>query len=167
VDVDRTPGVHPGRDDPNESEETHVPDFDETGAIDFVVIQFPRREVTGELVPWLIELVDRRLIRIMDVLIVRTADGGAFDTLTPDDLDPAEVGQLGPLVGASWGLLSTDDAAEIASMMEPNAGALALVYENLWSLPFARAARDSGGQLLSFGHIPSQAIAAALDELVS
>ena len=75
--------------------------LEETGAIDYVVVEFPRREVTGELMPGLLDLVDRRIIRIMDVLMVVTDDSGGFSTMTPDDLDPAEVGDLGSLVGAS------------------------------------------------------------------
>ena len=135
------------------------------GAIDYVVVEFGRRQVTGELIPDLLDLVDRRLIRIMDVSIVLTAGDGSFETLTPDDLDPAEVGDLGALVGASTGLLSNEDAEEIAGIMQPNAGSLVLMYENLWSLPFARAARRAGGQLIALGHIPTQAVVAALDEL--
>ena len=42
---------------------------------------------------------------------------------------------------------------------------MALVYENLWSLPFATAIREAGGQLISQGHIPTPAIVAALDAL--
>jgi len=142
-----------------------MPDLEHTGAIDYVVVEVPRREITGEVVPSLLDLIDRGLIRIMDVLIVITSDDGTFETLIPDDLDPAEVGQLGALVGASSGLLGPDDATEVASIMEPNATSLMLVYENLWSLPFAIAAREAGGQLISQGHIPTQAIVAALDAL--
>lgn len=61
---------------------------------------------TGELIPDLLDLVDRGLIRIMDVIIVLTADDGSFETLTPDDLDPAKVGDLGSLAGAASGLFS-------------------------------------------------------------
>jgi hypothetical protein len=140
-------------------------DFDEMGAIDYLVIEFDRREVTGELVPSLLDLVDRRMIRIMDVLIVLTSSDGAFETLTPDQLDPAVVGDLGVLAGASSGLLDDEDAAAIAAIMRPGTGALVLVYENLWSLPFATAARQAGGQVVALGHIPTQAIVAALDAL--
>jgi len=140
-------------------------DFEDTGAIDYLVIEFDRRKVTGELIPSLLDLVDRRLIRLVDVLIVRTGPDGSFETLTPDQLDPSEVGELGVLAGASSGLLTDDDAAEIAGIMRPEAGALVLVYENLWSLPFAKAAREAGGQLIATGHIPTQAIVAALDAL--
>ena len=135
------------------------------GAIDYFVIEFPEREITGELIPDLLDLVDRGLIRIMDVIIVLTAEDGSFQTLTPDDLDPAEVGELGSLAGAASGLFSAEDAADVAAIMHPNARALVLMFENLWSLPFASAARRAGGQLISAGHIPTQAVVAALDSL--
>ena len=140
-------------------------DFDETGTIDHLVIEFDRHHVTGELVPSLLDLVDRRVIRIMDVLIVLTSADGSYETLTPDELDRDEVGELGSLAGASSGLLGDEDAAAIAEIMHPGTGALVLVYENLWSLPFARAAREAGGRLIASGRIPTQAIVAALDVL--
>lgn len=139
--------------------------LDETGAIDYVVIELPGQAVTGELIPSLLDLVDRQLIRIADVLLVVTAADGSHTALTPDDLDPAEVGDLGALAGASSGLLGEDDAAAVAAIMQPDARALVLVYENLWSLPFAQSARRAGGQLIANGHIPTQAIIAALDAL--
>lgn len=139
--------------------------LDEMGAIDYVVVEFPRRKVTGELIPELLRMVDSGQIHILDVVIVLTADDGSYETLIPDDLDPAEVGDIGALAGASSGLLGEEDVAQIAGIMEPNAGSLAMVYENLWSLPFASAARRSGGQVISLGHIPTQAVMAALDEL--
>ena len=140
-------------------------DIDETGAIDYLVIEFDGREFTGELVPSLLDLVNRGIIRIMDALIVLTSSDGSFETLTPDELDPAVVGDLSALAGASSGLLDKEDAAEIAAILRPETRALALVYENLWSLPFATAARKAGGQVVARGHIPTQAIVAALDAL--
>ena len=52
-------------------------DLDHMGAIDHLVVEFRDREITCELIPDLLDLVDRRLIRIMDVVIVLTADDGS------------------------------------------------------------------------------------------
>jgi hypothetical protein len=38
-----------------------------------------------------------------------------------------------------------------------------LVWENTWAAPFGAAARRSGGQLVTSGRIPTQAILAAID----
>jgi hypothetical protein len=142
-------------------------DMREMGAVDYLLIERKGRKLDGALVPPLLDLVDRRLIRILDVLVLVKRGENDFDVLKSSDLDPASVGDLGALAGASSGLIADDDAADAAATLEPNSTGLLLVYENLWSLPFALAAREAGGQLVAYGHIPTQAIVAALDELDS
>ncbi len=140
-------------------------DLEETGAIDWYLIEFRGKEINGELVPPLLDLVDRRLIRILDVLVLIKGPDGSFDTLTTEELDPDQVGELGPLEGASSGLLTDEDAEAAAAVLEPGSAGLFVVYENLWSVPFAVAARKAGGQVVSSGRIPVQAILAQLDAL--
>ena len=141
-------------------------DLQETGAIDWLLVEARDKEINGELVPPLLDLVDRRLIRILDVVILVKRDDD-FDVLTTADLDPEQVGDLGGLAGASSGLVAAEDAATAAAAMQPNSLGLLVVYENLWSLPFAIAVRKAGGQLVAQGHIPIQAILAELDALES
>jgi hypothetical protein len=140
-------------------------DIEETGAIDWLLVAARDKKINGELVPPLLDLVDRRLIRILDALILVKRSDDDFEVLTTDDLDPEQVGDLGELAGASSGLLSDDDAASAIAVLEPDSIGLLVVYENLWSIPFAVAARKAGGQLVAHGHIPTQAILAALDTL--
>jgi hypothetical protein len=135
------------------------------GSIDFLLIEAPGKKIDGALVPPILDLVDRRLIRILDALVLVKRGEGDFDALTTSDLDAARVGDIGSLAGASSGLLSADDAASAASAMKPNSLGLLLVYENLWSRDFGIAARKAGGQLVAYGHIPTQALVAALDDL--
>ncbi len=142
-------------------------DLEETGAIDWLLIEARDKEINGELAPPLLDLVDRRLIRILDALILVKRGDDDFDALTTSDLDPEQVGDLGGLAGASSGLLSDDDAAAAAAVLEPGSLGLLIVYENLWSLPFAMAVRKAGGQLVAQGHIPIQAMLAELDALES
>jgi hypothetical protein len=142
-------------------------ELEETGAIDWLLIEARDKEINGELVPPLLDLVDRRLIRILDALVLVKRGADDVDVLTTSDLDPAQVGDLGELAGASSGLLSADDAAAAAAALDPDSIGLLVVYENLWSAPFAVAARKAGGQLVARGHIPVQAILAALDALES
>ena len=139
-------------------------DPEETGAIDWLLIEAPNKEINGELVPPLLDLVDRRLIRILDALIL-IKRGGDVQVLTTEELDPDQVGDLGALAGASSGLLTDEDAAAAGEMLQPDSIGLLVVYENLWSLPFAVAARRAGGQHVAQGHIPIQAILASLDAL--
>jgi len=140
-------------------------DLEETGAIDWLLLEARGKEINGALVPPLLDLVDRRLIRILDALILVKRTDDDFDVLTASQLDPERVGDLGALAGASSGLLSDDDAAAAVSALAPDSLGLLIVYEDLWPLQFAVAARKAGGQLVAHGHIPTQAIVAALDAL--
>ena len=89
-------------------------DLEETGPIDWMLIEFHGKEINGELVPPLLDLVDRRLIRIMDALIIIKRADGSFESLTSQDLDAAQVGDLGELAGASSGLFNEEDAEAAA-----------------------------------------------------
>jgi hypothetical protein len=140
-------------------------DLDDTGAIDWLLLEAQDKSINGELVPPLLDLVDRGLIRILDVLVLVKRADDDFDSLTTADLDPEQVGDLGVLAGASSGLFSDDDAASAAAAMTDGSIGMLVLYENLWSLPFAQAARNAGGQLVAQGHVPTQAIVAALDAL--
>ena len=140
--------------------------IEETGPIDFLVIEFQGKDINGELVPPLLDLVDRQLIRVLDALIVLKRADGSYDALTTDEIQASgAAGDLGELAGASSGLISEEDAEAAASVMEPDTAALVLIYENLWAAPFAVAARKAGGQLVATGRIPVQALLAQLDAL--
>ncbi len=142
-------------------------DIDETGAIDWLLLAARGKEINGEMVPPLLDLVDRRLIRILDALILIKRSDDDFDALTTSELDAEQVGHIGALAGASSGLLSGDDAAAAAAALEPDSVGLLIVYENLWSLPFASAARKAGGRLVARGHIETEVVVAVLDALES
>ena len=140
--------------------------LEETGPIDYMLLEFSGKQPHGELIPPLLDLVDRRIIRVLDALVVvTTEDGSSYDAVTTQELDAAGIRDLGELAGASSGLLGEEDAAAAAAVMEPNSAGLLLIFENLWAVPFAVAARKAGGQLVAHGRIPVQALLAQLDAI--
>jgi Family of unknown function (DUF6325) len=134
----------------------------EMGPIDYLVIEWPGRQPTGEAAPYLVDLVDRGLIRILDLAFIAKAEDGSVPRLEIADLGD-EVEEYAVFAGASSGLLSDEDADEASAALEPGTSAALLVYENSWAGPFAAAVRRSGGQLVASGRIPTQTLIAALD----
>jgi hypothetical protein len=134
----------------------------DTGPIDYLVIEFPGNRMTGEGWPLLVDLVDRGVIRLLDLAFVRKDEDGSVVGLSLQDLGEQGV-DLTVFEGAASGLLGEDDLAEAAVAIEPGCSAGVLVYENVWAAPFAAAMRRSGGQLVAFGRIPIQAILASLE----
>jgi Family of unknown function (DUF6325) len=137
-------------------------ELDEMGPIDYLIVEWPGRQPNGEAAPHLIDLVDRGLIRIIDLAFIAKDEDGAVSRLEIADLGD-EVAAFAEFEGASTGLLSEDDADEAANALEPGTSAAVLVYENLWAAPFASALRSSGAQLVASGRIPVQDLIDALD----
>jgi hypothetical protein len=137
-------------------------ELNEMGPIDYLLVEWRGQQPTGEAVPHLIDLVDRGLIRILDLAFIAKAEDGSVAALEIADLGDA-VAEYAAFEGASSGLLSDDDVSEAGAALEPGTAAALLVYENTWAAPFASAVRRSGGQLVASGRIPVQAVLAALD----
>ncbi|WP_332880821.1 DUF6325 family protein [Streptomyces sp. NBC_00564] len=138
-------------------------DFETMGPVDFLVIEFPGNRMTGEGFPLLLDLVDRGIIRILDLLFVRKDTDGSVGGLELKDLDSDGELDLTVFEGASSGLLGQDDIEEAGMALEPGNSAGILVYENLWAAPLAQALRRGGAQLVASGRIPVQALLASLD----
>ena len=137
-------------------------ELDESGPIDYILVEWPGRQPNGEVAPHLVDLVDRGLIRILDLVFVTKDEDGTVRELEIADVG-GEVAEMSIFEGASSGLLSEEDIDEAGGVMEPGTSAALLVFENTWAAPFATAVRRSGGQLAASGRIPVQAVLAALD----
>lgn len=143
---------------------TNAEELDELGPVDYLVIEFPVDDAnfSGEVARELTSLVDRNLIRVLDLLILRKEADGSLEAAELHEVDDSDVGQLRALEADVAMVLAEDDVAEIAAVLEPGSIAAVLVYENRWAGPFGAAVRRAGGQLVANGRIPSQALLAAI-----
>ncbi|MEU6572421.1 DUF6325 family protein [Streptomyces sp. NPDC046805] len=136
-------------------------DLEEMGPVDYLVLEFPGNRMTGEGLPLLVDLVDRGIIRVLDLLFVRKDEDGsvAMAELTDfgDEVD------LSVFEGASSGLMDQADIDEAGAVLEPGNSAAILVYENTWAAPLARELRRSGARMVASGRIPVQALLASLE----
>ncbi|MFF7792891.1 DUF6325 family protein [Streptomyces sp. NPDC007991] len=135
------------------------------GPIDYLVVEFPGNRMTGEGLPLLVDLVDRGLIRILDLTFIRKDADGSVTGLEIGDLTGDGELDLAVFEGASSGLLGQDDLEEAAAALEPGNSAGVLIYENLWAAPLAAALRRGGAELVASGRIPAPAVLAALDAI--
>jgi Family of unknown function (DUF6325) len=137
----------------------------ELGPIDYLIVEWPAtKQPTGDALPMLADLVDRGIIRLLDLAFIHKQEDGEIV-----GLDMADVGENEPQLtifeGADSGLLDEDDFDEAGDAMEPGSSAALLVYENTWAAPFATRLRQGGAQLVAAGRIPVNAVIAALDEI--
>lgn len=142
---------------------TTTPEIEELGPVDWVVIEFPGSRFNGEIAPALADLVERDLVRVLDLLILKKDEDGALEVFELSDLDEDEIGELLVHEAELAMLLSKEDVEAIAAAIEPGSAAAVLVWENRWAAPFGSACRRAGGQLVASGRIPTQALLAAVE----
>ncbi|MGI5402327.1 DUF6325 family protein [Streptomyces sp. CA-135486] len=138
-------------------------EFYEMGPVDYLVVEFPGNRMTGEGLPLLVDLVERGIIRILDLSFVRKERDGSVTGLEIADIDGDGELDLAVFEGASSGLLGEDDIQDASAVLEPGSSAGIIVYENLWAAPLAAALRRGGAQLVASGRIPVQALLASLE----
>lgn len=136
---------------------------EELGPIDWIVVEFPAGDsnFTGEMARELVALGEAELIRILDLVIITKDADGEIDVSEFEDM--GDRNELLALEGQLAEVLALEDIENVAGAMEPGSTAGVLVWENTWAAPFAVAARNSGGQLIASGRIPTQALIAAVD----
>ena len=139
----------------------------DVGPIDYLALEFPQAKITGEGMAALIDLVERGIIRILDLRFVVRGEDGSFTAVALADLDNDGKLDLAVFEGAQSGLLDDDDLSEAASLVAPASAVALLVYENIWAGPFVTAMRHAGAEVMASGRIPVDAVIAALDNLES
>ena len=140
-----------------------VDDVDELGPVDWIVVEFPGSKFNGQIAPALLDLVERDLIRVLDLLVLKKDADGSLEAFELSDLDQGEIGDLRTYESELAMLLSEEDVTSLGAAIEPGSSAAVLVWENTWAAPFASAVRRSGGQLVASGRIPIQALLAAVE----
>ncbi|MCM1950481.1 DUF6325 family protein [Streptomyces sp. G2] len=142
-----------------------VDEFSEMGPVDFLILEFPGNRMTGEGLTLLLDLVERRVIRILDLSFIRKDEDGTVTALKVADLDGDGELDLAVFEGASSGLLGEDDLQEAAAVLEAGSSAGILVYENLWAAPLAAALRRSGARMVANGRISPEDLLTSLEAL--
>ena len=140
-----------------------VDEVDELGPVDWIVVEFPGSRFNGQIAPALLDLVERDLVRVLDLLVLKKDDDGSLEAFELSDLDEGEIGGFREYESELAMLLSEEDVTSLAAAIEPGSSAAVLIWENTWAAPFASAVRRSGGQLVASGRIPIQALLAAIE----
>jgi hypothetical protein len=139
----------------------------DVGPIDYLALEFPQARFTGEGLSALIDLVDRGIVRILDLRVVKRQEDGSFSAATLADLDGDGTLDLAVFEGIESGLLDDDDLRQAAELIEPGSAVALIVYENSWAGPFVSAMRRAGAEVVSSGRIPADQVVAALEALES
>jgi hypothetical protein len=143
-----------------------VSDEIEIGPVDYLIVEWPAgTQPTGEGLNQLVDLTERGLIRVLDLVFVRKEDDGTVTGLALTDIDHDGTLDVVGFEGVSSGLIGEDDYADASAALEPGASAAILLFENSWAAPFVTAVRRSGAEVVASGRIPVDALLQTLDDL--
>lgn len=133
------------------------------GPVSYLIVEFPENKMTGEGLAALVDLVDRGVIRLLDLEFVTRRDDGSVAAISVQDLDHDGTFDVALFEGASSGLLDQSDLDGSAEAIQRGASAGILLFENLWAIDFVQGMRRGGAELVAAGYIPLADLAASLD----
>jgi len=136
-------------------------DSDVIGPVSYLIVEFPANSVTGEGLPKLVDLVERGIIRLLDLVFVNRGEDGTMTVVEFSDFGD-EV-DLTVFEGASSGILDQSDIDDAAEAIEPGASAAIVVFENTWAAPLVGSLRGRGADIVAAGYIPHDVLIESLD----
>ena len=140
---------------------------DPLGPVEYIVIRFEGDRFTGDIVPALNDLLDKGLVRMIDVAVVSKAADGAVSILETQELGPEVAAAFLKLTGEVSGLLSEADLQELGDTLAPGTTAAAFLFEHVWATRFAVAVRAAKGELVLSERIPHAVMTEAQAQLLA
>jgi len=137
---------------------------DELGSIGYLAAEFPAGRITEEDAAILLDAVDRRIIRVLDLEFVTKDADGSVRRLELHELENPDGVDVGVWSGAYSGVLDDSDMAEIGSSIESGSVAGIVIYENLWTLDLDAVLHSHGARLIADGRIEPEELVAALEQ---
>jgi hypothetical protein len=133
------------------------------GPIDFIALEFKTDQLTGESLPALLELVQKQIVRVIDLVIIRKDQDGHYQVLEIEELAPDIMAIFDPLEIEISGIIQVEDIELIAEALEDNTTAALLLFENLWAINFGEAVTRSSGRMVMFDRIPFEVVNETLE----
>jgi uncharacterized membrane protein len=146
---------------------------EDIGPIQMLCVAFDGNRFQGEILPELDRLKRERIIRIIDLLLVRKDEEGRVMVMTSSDLDWDEATAFGSYVGALAGLgaagpegiergsmagaaeladghlFNENDTFRVTQSLPNNMSAALVLIEHLWAKELRDAVERAGGRELS------------------
>ncbi len=127
------------------------------GPVDFLALEFKGNKFTGEILPALQELVENKIVRVIDLVIIMVQDG-KYQTLELQQMDATTIAIFDPLEVEISGMIQVEDIEMISQELEDNTTAALLMVENLWAIKFGEAVLKADGRMVRHERIPFEVV---------
>ena len=116
--------------------------------LEYALIAFENAQPTGKVVPELLDLAQRGIVRFVDIVFIHKDADGSIRTVELNDLDAEAYAMFVPIGEHVSSLFTNGDLEIAASKLPNNSAALLILWENLWLANLRQALVDAGGQLV-------------------
>ena len=94
--------------------------IDQLGPVDYLVVEFPGSNFNGEILPELVDLVQRGIVKVLDLVLIKKEEDGSFEAFEFDDIEDGVLGELREIERELADVLSEEDVASVAEALEPS-----------------------------------------------
>lgn len=135
--------------------------------LEYALIEFKGGEASGKVVPELLDLAQRQLVRFIDIVFIQKEEDGTTHTLELNDLEPEMYELFVPIGEHVSSLFTTDDLEIAASKLPANSAAVLFLWENLWLANLRHALVEAGGRLVERAQIAPEVLEQFEQELAA
>jgi hypothetical protein len=135
--------------------------------LEYALIKFKSNKLSGRIVPELLDLADRGIVRFVDIVFIEKEKDGNTRTIELNDIDQASYEMFVPIGKHVSSLFTEQDLDIAAGKLPKNSAAALLLWENLWTTNLRKAILDAGGQLLERGQIAPEVVKEFKKELAA
>ena len=128
------------------------------GPVEHLIVGFEGNKFKGEIVPALSDLLDKGLIRILDLAVITKDKDGNVLILEANELSDDVSQALAKFDCSLMGLLTEQDLLEEAEALPLDYTAASMLFENVWAGKFAEAIRSADGEVLLNTRIPNEVV---------
>ena len=121
--------------------------------LEYALIVFEGNKFSGKIAPGLLELVERGLVRFVDIAFIRKDKRGNIEMIELHELDEATHKHFRPFAKHASGLFTMGDLALAASTLPNNSSAALFLWENLWLEKVRKAVIAAGAVMMERGQI--------------
>ena len=126
--------------------------------LEYALISFEDAKPSGKIVPELLDLAERGIVRFVDIVFIQKDEDGSTRTIELNDLEPEAYEMFVPMGEYVSSLFTENDLEIAASKLPVNSAALLLLWENLWVANLRQAIVDAGGQLVERKQIAPEVV---------
>jgi uncharacterized membrane protein len=132
------------------------------GPLEFLAIEFPGNRFKGEIIPEIVNLVNRGLIRVIDLVLIKKDQDGKITKFELSEMDKETARLFAPIHAEVQNLLTLDDIEKVGEALNNNSSAGLLLFEHTWTTKFIQAVKNAQGRLVSDYRIPQDVVERAL-----